>query len=324
MENKIVAQISSDILKAKKHIEKGELVGIPTETVYGLAANVFDEKAILNIFKTKERPHFDPLIVHTHSIKELKKLAIDIPEKAFLLAKTFWPGPLTILLKKNLIIPDLVTSGLATVAVRIPNHELTLELLKSLDFPLAAPSANPFGYVSPTTASHVDAQLGEKIPYILDGGQCNVGLESTIIGFNEEHPTIYRLGGLSVEDIENVIGKTQISLNKSSNPVAPGMLKSHYAPKKSLIIGNINELIIRNMDKKIGVISFKNDYYQQNLSKQIILSEKGSLDEAAQRIFSALREMDEASCDLIITEKLPEVGLGKAINDRLERASIRY
>ncbi|MFY0601337.1 MAG: threonylcarbamoyl-AMP synthase [Cyclobacteriaceae bacterium] len=319
-----MAEIGSSISKAKQYLENGALVGIPTETVYGLAANGLNENAVLDIFKVKNRPKFDPLILHTHSLIELAKYVTHIPQKALQLAEEFWPGPLTILLKKKTIVPDLITSGLDTVAIRIPKHELTLELLKSLDFPLAAPSANPFGYVSPTTAEHVNDQLGSKIPYVLDGGSSSIGVESTIIGFDEnESPTIFRLGGKKVEEIEDLIGITQTSLNKSSNPVAPGMLKSHYAPGKSVLVGNITELAEENKNKNLAIISFKEDYSELKPAKQIILSQKGDLDEAAQRIFSALREMDTPKIDLIVTEKLPNQGLGRAINDRLERASVR-
>lgn len=320
-----MAEIGTDLLIAAKHLKQGESVGIPTETVYGLAANALDERAVLNIFKVKNRPQFDPLILHAHSLEEVAKYVDHIPDKAGELAKAFWPGPLTILLKKKTIVPDLVTSGLESVAVRVPQHELTLELLKSLSFPLAAPSANPFGYVSPTTAQHVEAQLGNKIPYILDGGSSNIGLESTIVGFDElDQPIIYRLGGKTVEDIEILIGKTKTALNKSSNPVAPGMLKSHYAPGKKVLVGDINSLLKEYKNERVGVISFKEDYSELRPVKQLILSEKGNLDEAAQHIFSALRKMDDPEIDLIVTEKLPDIGLGKAINDRLDRASARY
>lgn len=320
-----MVEIGTDIAVASELLNSGQVIGFPTETVYGLAGNAFNEKAILEIFKVKNRPKFDPLIVHTHSLEEVDRLVSEIPEKASILAKSFWPGPLTLLLNKQLSIPDLVTSGLDTVAIRIPNHPLALALLRSLSFPLAAPSANPFGYVSPTNALHVANQLGSKIPYILDGGACNVGLESTIIGFEGEEPIIYRLGGKKKEDIEQLIGPVKVLLNKSSNPVAPGMLKSHYAPRKSVLIGDIEKMVLANKNKQIGIISFKNDYQYLNPTKQIILSPEGATDEAAKHIFASLRAMDEAiDCEIIVAELLPEKGLGRAINDRLDRASIRY
>ncbi|MDQ3289765.1 MAG: L-threonylcarbamoyladenylate synthase, partial [Bacteroidota bacterium] len=176
-----MAIIGTDTEQAANLLRAGQLVSIPTETVYGLAANAYLEEAVVSIFEAKQRPAFDPLIVHTHSIQEFDKIAVNIPKRAYQLAEAFMPGPVTLILPRNPKIPLLVTSGNESVGVRIPNHPLTLNLLRKLEFPLAAPSANPFGYVSPTTAQHVNQQLGEKIPYILDGGTCSVGIESTII-----------------------------------------------------------------------------------------------------------------------------------------------
>ena len=176
-----MAEIGQDILKAKEILIAGGLVAIPTETVYGLAGNALNENSVANIFRAKNRPSFDPLIVHVASILQAERFVEDIPSQARKLAETYWPGPLTILLKKRPIISDLVTSGLDTVAIRVPAQDLTRSLLASLDFPLAAPSANPFGYVSPTKAEHVNEQLGDNIDYILDGGDCQVGIESTIV-----------------------------------------------------------------------------------------------------------------------------------------------
>ena len=208
-----MAEIGKDIQKAKDFLEKDELVAIPTETVYGLAANALNPIAVAKIFEAKERPTFDPLIVHTHSLQEVYKFVTNIHPALLKLAEAFWPGPLTLLLPKKEIIPSLVTSGLDRVGVRVPNHSLTLDLLSQLNFPLAAPSANPFGYISPTTAMHVEKQLGTKIPYILDGGSCEVGLESTIVGEENGEIIIYRLGGLSVDEIETIVGKVSMQLN---------------------------------------------------------------------------------------------------------------
>ncbi len=226
-----------------------------------------------------------------------------------------------ILLPKKEIIPDLVTSGLDRVGVRVPNHILTLELLAQLKFPLAAPSANPFGYISPTTAQHVQKQLGAKIPYILDGGNCLVGLESTIVGEENGEIIIYRLGGLSVEEIASVVGKVSVQLNQSSNPKAPGQLKSHYAPKKPVYIGDLKELQTQYVGKKTGLLIFGNEtnLYTAALVKN--LSPTKNYQEAAVNLFSFLRELDEADVDVIIAELLPEIGLGLAINDRLRRAA---
>lgn len=316
-----MAEIGKDIQKGKDFLEKDELVAIPTETVYGLAANALNPIAVAKIFEAKERPTFDPLIVHTHSLNEACKFVTNIHPTLLKLAERFWPGPLTLLLPKKEIIPSLVTSGLDRVGVRVPNHPLTLDLLAQLNFPLAAPSANPFGYISPTTAMHVEKQLGTKIPYILDGGSCEVGLESTIVGEENGEIIIYRLGGLSVDEIETIVGKVSVQLNQSSNPKAPGQLKSHYAPKKPVYIGNLNELQKQYSDQKIGAIVFGNDI---KLSESILiknLSSTKNYQEASANLFSFLRELDEADVDVIITALLPETGLGLAINDRLRRAA---
>jgi L-threonylcarbamoyladenylate synthase len=315
-----LAIIGKDINLAKEFLQKRQLVAIPTETVYGLAGNALDEKAVLSIFETKNRPSFDPLIVHTDSLEKLAHYVQEIPEKAVLLAKEFWPGPLTLLLPKKDIIPDLVTSGLDTVAVRIPDHPLTLELLSELDFPLAAPSANPFGYISPTTASHVNQQLGEKIPYILDGGECGIGIESTIIGFVDGVPTIYRLGGLAIEAIENVVGAVGLMPHSSSNPQAPGMLKSHYAPRKPFFLHD-RETIPTASDQLTGYLLF--DQFIEGIDQkyQRILSPQGDLKEAAHNLFAYLRELDAQPVKRIFAEFVPDVDLGRAINDRLKRAA---
>ncbi len=316
-----MAEIGKDIVKAKALLEQGELVAIPTETVYGLAGNALDSNAVVKIFKVKDRPQFDPLIVHVANLQQAKQLVEFFPEKAEKLAAKFWPGPLTFLLKKKSLIPDLVTSGMDTVGIRCPDHDLTRSLLHSLSFPLAAPSANPFGYVSPTRPEHVNDQLGNKIQYILDGGECRVGIESTIIGFENDCPTVFRLGGLTLEDIENVIGKVDIQLNSSSNPKAPGQLKSHYSPRKKVVWGLLPELITRYPASKIGILAFREKVAGIDPENQIVLSSTGNLEEAAQRLFASLRELDKKSKEIILAEALPDIGLGKAINDRLRRAS---
>ncbi len=317
-----MAEIGQDIVAAKSLLVEGKLVAIPTETVYGLAGNALDESAILEIFKVKRRPKFDPLIAHTDSIEKIKSLVTHIPDQLLELGKAFWPGPLTILLEKKAHVPDILTSGLPHIAVRIPDHPLTTSLLSSLDFPLAAPSANPFGYISPTTAQHVQDQLGDLIPYILDGGACQVGLESTILGFDAKHrPVIYRLGGMKIDDIESAIGKVRLNINVSSDPTAPGMLKSHYAPTKPLIIGRIPDLMTKYSQRRFGIITFAQHFDSVPEDRQVVLSSKGALDEAASRLFGALRQMDNSDVEMIFTEKFPEQGLGAAINDRLKRAA---
>jgi len=316
-----MAEIGKDIFKAKALLEQGELVAIPTETVYGLAGNALDSNAVLKIFKVKDRPQFDPLIVHVANLQHAKKLVEYFPEKAEKLATKFWPGPLTILLKKKSIIPDLVTSGMDTVGIRNPDHSLTQSLLQALSFPLAAPSANPFGYVSPTRPEHVNEQLGHKINYILDGGECRVGIESTIVGFENDIPTVFRLGGLTLEEIEKVIGKVALQINSSSNPKAPGQLKSHYAPRKKVAWGVLSELITQHPNSKVGILAFRNKAAGIDQSNQIALSKAGNLEEAAQHLFASLRELDKKDVEIILAEALPDIGLGKAINDRLRRAA---
>ncbi|RED97047.1 L-threonylcarbamoyladenylate synthase [Marinoscillum furvescens] len=319
-----MAEIGTNIADAVTLLREGKLVAMPTETVYGLAGNALNEAAILDIFKVKNRPKFDPLIAHTNSLEKVKAIVSHLPYKAQQLAEAFWPGPLTMLLEKKSHIPDLLTSGLPTVAVRIPKHPVALELLGELDFPLAAPSANPFGYVSPTTAHHVDKQLGSKIPYILDGGECSIGIESTIVGFDEnEEAIVYRLGGKQIEDIEAVVGSVHIQVNHSSDPMAPGMLKSHYAPGKTLRIGDLENLMAEHSNETYGVISYQRQFEHLDADRQITLSPSGNLDEAARNLFGALRSMDERGVSIILTEKFPDIGLGRAINDRLKRASVR-
>jgi L-threonylcarbamoyladenylate synthase len=315
--------IGTNILLAKKLLEQGELVAIPTETVYGLAANALHENAVLRIFQVKNRPTFDPLIIHTDSFEKLTSYVSYIPEKAKILAAQLMPGALTLLLPKQNNIPDLVTSGLPLVAVRIPQHPLALQLLASIDFPLAAPSANPFGYISPTTALHVEAQLGSKIPYILDGGKSKIGLESTIVGFEQDQLTVFRKGGISIETIEQLVGKVKVQAHSSSNPQAPGMLKSHYAPKTPFFLGNIAELVGKHSKKykKIGLLAFATPYPAFEFAAQELLSPTQNFEEAAHHLFAAMRHLDSLSLDAIFAELLPEKDLGRAINDRLRRAA---
>lgn len=316
-----MAVTGNQISVAKEFLLRGEVVAVPTETVYGLAGNALDEKAVLSIFEIKNRPSFDPLIVHTDSLEKVKTFVSDLPEKAEKLAEHFWPGPLTLLLQKKTIVPDLVTSGLDTVAVRIPDHPLILELLRDLDFPLAAPSANPFGYISPTTAAHVNAQLGDKIPYILDGGECEIGIESTIVGFENDDVIIYRLGGLAIDEIERVVGKVIIMPHSSSDPKAPGMLKSHYAPRKPLFLKYNEELAKNAHDESTGYLLFDNFISGVPRENQRVLSLTGDMREAAHNLFAYLRELDTSPVTRIFAERPPMHGLGLAINDRLQRAS---
>ncbi len=314
----MITEIGTDIAKAKEILERGGLVAIPTETVYGLAGNALDPLAVARIFEAKSRPAFDPLIVHISKFKELYKYtSYSIPELGDI-ANRFWPGPLTVLLPKNELIPDIVTSGSDKVAIRVPGHPLTLELLSILDFPVAAPSANPFGYISPTTAGHVYDQLNGKVDYILDGGPSRVGVESTIAGFEGDEMVIYRKGGLEIEELQAVFfGNIRINDFSDSNPNAPGMLKKHYSPRKKVFLLT-EEHDLASFDKnKTGFLRYSSPV--SGFLHQFVLSEVGDLKEVAARLFEGLRYLDKQPIDTIFIEFVPERGLGLAINDRLRR-----
>lgn len=315
--------IGTDINHAAALLKAGQLVAIPTETVYGLAGNALDLSAVSQIFKVKNRPSFDPLIIHLPAFSAVSPFVKAIPEAAVALAATFIPGPLTLLLEKSAQVPDMVTAGSPLVAVRIPAHPVAQQLLSQLDFPLSAPSANPFGYISPTTAAHVDQQLGSQIPYILDGGSCAVGLESTIVGFPNGTPTVFRKGGIAVEALESVIGSLEVRAHSSSNPQAPGMLKSHYAPRIPLVLSAPEAVLARYPAEEIGCIRFQSAFRGVPEVQQLILSPSGDYQEAARRLFAGMRQLDSQPLSVIAAELLPEEGLGRAINDRLRRAAAR-
>lgn len=312
--------ITTDIAYCQTLLKDNKLVAIPTETVYGLAANAFDPTAVNRIFEMKGRPRFNPLIVHIHDIRQLADLATKVPEAAMKLAKAFWPGSLTLILPKQAKVPDAITAGKATVGIRMPDHPMALELLRGLPFPLAAPSANPFTRVSPTSAEHVAHYFGDRIPAILDGGHCQVGLESTIVGFEGDTPIIYRKGGISIEAIEKVVGKVQLLTENETAPQAPGMLLKHYSPRTPLILStDIQQSIGTYPNKRIGVLSFFTDDFK---GAEIVktLSPSKNLKEVAKHLFAALHELDALQLDIIIAERFPEEGLGGSINDRLRRA----
>ncbi|MBK7406956.1 MAG: threonylcarbamoyl-AMP synthase [Saprospirales bacterium] len=313
--------IGKDLQVAKSLLEKGELVAIPTETVYGLAANAYNEKAVSEIYRVKNRPSFDPLIVHIGRWEQVNEFVREIPAPAQKLATLFMPGPLTLLLPKNERLPDIVTAGSPQVAVRMPNHLLTQELLHLLDFPLAAPSANPFGYISPTTAQHVADQLEERVPYILDGGPCIIGIESTILGFEDGIPTVYRKGGLTIEMIEAEIGPVALKPYSTSHPQAPGMLQSHYAPRIPLKTGIVRELLPGFDPNRTGLLVFRHLVPGVPAAHQVVLSENGDFAEAARNLFAGMRYLDGLDLEIILAEPVPEMGLGRAINDRLKRAA---
>lgn len=313
--------ITTDLNLVKKELIKGEPVAIPTETVYGLAANAFKATSVDKIFHLKQRPANNPLIVHIPSSEFLSKIACEIPESAKRLATAFWPGPLTLVLKKQKVIPDRVTAGKDTVGVRIPKHPLTLKLLKQLDFPLAAPSANPFGAISPTTAVHVSHAFQDKLKYVLDGGPCERGLESTIIGFENDQAVLYRHGAISLEAIEEIVGKIHVKNKNEESPEAPGMLSKHYAPKTPIVLSTeIAKDVKTYRLKKLGLLFFKDAQGFDKLHQVKVLSPKGDLKEAAKKLYTALHHLDQLDLDLIITEHFPENDLGRTINDRLKRA----
>jgi L-threonylcarbamoyladenylate synthase len=315
----IFAATDINIQNAAKKIASGGLVAFPTETVYGLGADAMNPIASAKIFEVKNRPFFDPLIVHIPDMVWVGRLAVDIHERAAELMKTFWPGPLTIVVKKNGTVPDILTAGMDTVALRMPSHPVALALLRYAGTPIAAPSANPFGYLSPTTAGHVEAQLGGSIDMILDGGPCAVGIESTIIRVDASAVTLLRAGGTPVEAIESVVGKVIIADNAPA-PQAPGQLPYHYSPRTPVkIIEDIREAVLPDS----GLLSLYRPEDVKKFRAAEVLSEKGDLAEAAARFFGCLHNLDAAGCDVIYAVKLPEQGLGRAIMERLRKAAAK-
>lgn len=313
--------ITTDIQQAAHVLNSDGVVAIPTETVYGLAANAFSEQAVKKIFALKGRPLFNPLIMHIRSVDVLDTVAIDIPETARQLAAACWPGPLTLILKKQVHIPGVVTAGMDTVAVRVPNHPVTLALLQQLDFPVAAPSANPFGSISPTSAAHVHHYFKDTLDVILDGGDCAMGVESTIIGFDGQQAVLYRHGSIPVERIEQITGKLSIAVHSDNKPSAPGMLSRHYAPKTDTYLTNRVADLMRSFEgKKIGLLLFNEAIPENPNYVQEVLSTSGDLNEAAKNLYAAMHRLDQANLDVIIAERFPEEGLGLTLNDRLQRA----
>ncbi len=316
--------IGKSVAKAASLLLQDEVVAIPTETVYGLAGNALSIKAVNAIYAAKKRPHSNPLIVHISGMEVLSKYAKNIPAVAFVLAKAFWPGSLTLILKKKKLVPDAVTAGTDTVAIRIPNHSLTQKLLAQLPFPLAAPSANPFNYVSPVTAQHVMTQLNGKIAYVLDGGRCKAGVESTIISFKKGKPVLLRHGAITKESIEAVLGYSIKEGVKDILVKRPGMFKKHYAPHTKLIVADDVVTASKSYTgKKIGYITFAQKVNGVLAAQQVQLSKSKNLKQAAHNIYDALITMDSKGFDIIIAEWVPDNGLGKAINERLRKASIK-
>ena len=297
--------ITQDLSIALKHLRQGDVIGMPTETVYGLAGNAFDANAIQKIYTIKQRPATNPLIVHVGSIQQAETFVKEFPEPLRQLAQAFWPGPLTLLLKKSDRIPDVVTAGSDRVAIRIPNHPLTIELLNQLDFPLVAPSANPYTRISPTNAQQVDQYFGDQIPVVLDGGACEKGLESTIAGWEDGQVIVYRLGSLSIEQLESVVGTVCIRNQGEKVLLAPGMTKKHYSPSTPfLIVENVVDYQAQHPEQHIGIFLAGNE----------------DPDEIAPGFYARLQEMDKMGFDVLITSRLSDQGLGRTINDRLKRA----
>ena len=311
--------LGTDLARAASVLRSGGLVGMPTETVYGLAANALDEVAVARIFDAKNRPHFDPLIVHLADWNDVDRVASDVPAEARALWSALGPSALTYVLPKRPEVPDLVTSGLDTVAVRIPQLELARQLIASAGVPVAAPSANPFGFVSPTTAQHVADQLADRVDYILDGGPCAVGVESTIVSWTNGRAGVLRLGGIPVEVLSDVLGYVPEVQPSSSQPTAPGMLESHYAPGKpmQLLHHGVDWSTVNRMEG-VRCVPWTPGAHGLNA-----LTTSGSCQQGAQRLFAALRDFAASSDRELWMELAPEEGLGRAINDRLRRAAHR-
>ncbi len=319
----LVEATDKNILEAAEIIKSGGLVAFPTETVYGLGADGLNPIAAAKIFEVKKRPSFNPLILHISEKSDLHKYSLYNDFRIDNLIQKFWPGPLTFVLPKSDLVPDIITSGNDTVAVRMPNHQIALQLIEKSGRPIAAPSANQFGHLSPTEAEHVKKSLGNKVDMILDGGKCKVGVESTIIQFKLGKFYLLRPGGISKEEIEKVIGGIEIISGFSDKPTAPGQLPYHYSPEIPLYFLN-RENIELYSSKKIGVLFFKENFTQKEFYSEKILSILGDMKEAAANLFRFLHEFEKEKVDLILVEPIKEDGLGLAIMDRLKKAANKY
>lgn len=309
----------AELLRAANLIQTGQTVAFPTETVYGLGANALDACAVAQIFAIKERPRFDPLIVHVAKAQDIESLVQSVPAAAQALLGRFWPGPLTVVLPKTDRIPDIVTAGLPTVALRMPDHPVARELIRKAGVPVAAPSANPFGHISPTCAHHVEDQLGGRVAMILDGGPCRVGLESTIVTFDQDRVILLRAGGTAVEALSEIVGDIDIAVDHEERPQAPGRLLRHYAPRTPLRCHTQAGTPPRN--GRFGLLTLQPTAWDAHYTAVEILSPSGSLTEAATQLFAAMRRLDQLDLDGIEAVTVAEVGLGRAINDRLRRAA---
>lgn len=319
----IVKADKKNIKNASELIKNGQLVAFPTETVYGLGANGLDPIAAAKIFDVKERPSFNPLILHISSLEQFNQLSLLHSDKVELLIKNFWPGPLTLVVPKTNLVPAIITAGHPTVAIRMPNHPVALSLITESGTPIAAPSANKFSMLSPTTAQHVKKQLGNQVDCILDGGPCNIGVESTILRITEDKYELLRPGGIEIERLESIVGKIDIHINSDENPIAPGMLPYHYAPKKRIEFLS-RESLNKYTRKKIGALLISNDYSNLDFEISKTLSTSGNLQEASANLFAFLHELENEDIDIILVEKTEEVGLGRAIMDRLRKAVKKF
>jgi L-threonylcarbamoyladenylate synthase len=311
----------TSVSEAARLLKDGEVVAIPTETVYGLAGNAFEPKALAKIFAAKERPTFDPLIVHIADIAQLTDIAKDIPDSAYRLAEAYWPGPMTIILPKKDCIPDLCTSALPSVAVRFPSHPIAQQIIKESGLPLAAPSANLFKHVSPTTAEHVAAQLADRIAGIVDGGPCSVGVESSIISLVGE-PTVMRPGAITPEMFKAILGEVKIkeSTSKPGQPMlAPGQCDTHYRPQVPLYYGEIPTGY--TLPEHTVRIAFGTQ--AGPIPATVNLSATGDMIEATSKLYAFMHDLDDPKYDLILVDPIPNTGVGMALNDRLKRASIK-
>ena len=335
IKTELLPATAANIQRAAKSLAAGELVAFPTETVYGLGADALNPKAVAAIFTAKGRPSQDPLIVHIYRLNQLDLLVNKVPEAALDLMEEFWPGPLTLVLPKTDAVPGSVTSGLGSVAIRMPSHPVALELLRLAGTPIAAPSANLFGHTSPTTAQHVLADLDGRVGIILDGGACSVGVESTVLYLAGESPILLRPGGISLEEIEDVIGPVQVRQRQADDThgmPSPGMLARHYAPHTPLTFypkdmngeAALQSLRVAiNQGKRVGILAISEDVERYRASGAVVYDLGAREDHAAiaGQIYAALRWLDSQGLDLLIAHGVPAAGLGLAINDRLSRAA---
>jgi L-threonylcarbamoyladenylate synthase len=313
----VVHATQEAIRAAAEALARGEIVAFPTETVYGLGANALDARAVARVFAAKERPRFNPLIVHVAGLAEAERYAV-VTDRARQLAEAFWPGPLSLVLTKrrDCRIADLVSAGLDTLAVRAPAHPVAQALLAAVRLPIAAPSANRSGHISPTTAAHVEAELDERPAMILDGGPCPLGIESTVVAALDKSPALLRPGALPREAIELVLGAPLAAARANHRGASPGQLERHYAPATPLRLGATRAA------QDEALLAFGGDA-PRGARATINLSASGDLEEAAAKLFAALRELDRAGASAIAVMPIPEQGLGEAINDRLQRAANR-